>query len=1142
MKRVFTAFLILLLLAAVVGGMYWMIAIRGYPWWTGVALGFGALGILFGILFFRRYLRRRNEQEFVQRVIAQDEEAIRSAPEAEKPHLIELQRKWRESVELLRNSSLRRRGNPLYVLPWYIILGESGAGKTSAVRNTNLNSPLGESGAAGISVTRNCDWWFFEEAVILDTAGRYTIPIDEGVDREEWERFLSLLARYRLREPVNGVLVTIAADKLLEMNEARLSEEGQNVRKRVDQLMRILGASIPVYVMVTKIDLIPGMLEFSNLLPQEGRNQAMGYVNPDLSADWKAVLDDALAAVARRLRELHFIMVHRGGEPEPEMFLFLNGFDRLKPALDLYARSLFVPNPYQPTPPFRGMFFSSAIQEGRGRPEHTGFFATGEEEEAGAVLHNNGIFLRDLFQSILPKDRSLFRPIPEFLRTRRRSLALAALSWTFLWASLGGLAAFSHFNARSALDAASTELSRPAALTGVPSLDLLAMRRLGAAIRTVEGINRRWVIPWAGFRQGERAERELKARYVRLFREGMLKSFDTALLDGLRPAPDDSAGDGRLNAFGCLVARIDVLRDYRKGKTPRSFDRFRDSAGEVMVRMDSTLTRGTASFFGDAYLDYLDWSAGAETREGELKSLRSVLEDRLRAREDLQWIALNWIEEPDPVRPGDFWGNPEEDYDGDTVVPGVYTRASLDQIQSFFTALAGAVASPLADGEERDFWRWYEVQMYEAWASFALAFPRDGGLALSVPGGRRAIAAMTAEENPYFDFLTFMAGELRDLPPALEPPSWAALVIELDDLRREAEADSSRSGTILEKLDRQKDKMFRSTVGKADRRKLAEMKRRSAAVKAWTDYTAAIEGISDAVVSPERCFQAVSDLYTDAGSAVSPFTVARERFNRLQSLLGHENASFVWDLVLGPREYLLDYCIAEAAEVLQERWDRDVLAGIRTVDRDNIPGVLFAEEEGLVWKFVEETARPFVSDTRTGWVATDRGGPAFPLREEFVEFLNEGPRSVVTYESSYAVTLETLPVEANREAGVKPFGCTLTLQCPAERQALENYNYQRSQTFTWSPENCGETVLTILFPELALTRSYSGKLGFARFLEDFSDGSRRFVPEDFPRERERLEQMGVSFIRVSYRISGARAVTRLLESNPARVPPVIAGH
>ena len=83
-----------------------------------------------------------------------------------------------------------------------MVIGESGSGKTTAIESARLSSPFAEvSRTSGISGTRNCDWWFFEQAVLIDTAGRYAIPVDEGRDKEEWQNFLSLLAKFRNREP-----------------------------------------------------------------------------------------------------------------------------------------------------------------------------------------------------------------------------------------------------------------------------------------------------------------------------------------------------------------------------------------------------------------------------------------------------------------------------------------------------------------------------------------------------------------------------------------------------------------------------------------------------------------------------------------------------------------------------------------------------------------------------------------------------------------------------------------------------------------------------------------------------------------------------------------------------------------------------
>lgn len=90
----------------------------------------------------------------------------------------------------------------LYQLPWYVIIGAPGSGKTTALVNSGLQFPLadrfGKTALRGIGGTRNCDWWFTNEAVLLDTAGRYTTQESEQAqDAGEWLSFVDLLRKYR---------------------------------------------------------------------------------------------------------------------------------------------------------------------------------------------------------------------------------------------------------------------------------------------------------------------------------------------------------------------------------------------------------------------------------------------------------------------------------------------------------------------------------------------------------------------------------------------------------------------------------------------------------------------------------------------------------------------------------------------------------------------------------------------------------------------------------------------------------------------------------------------------------------------------------------------------------------------------------
>src|SRR6056297_2757148 len=151
-RKILKFFLYTVLILALAAGIALLVMVKNLPWWVGAALGAGILGLFFAFLFLKRYLMRNRERKFVQQVIAQDSQAIEQAPRHERRQLQEMQEKWKASVDLLRQSNLKKQGNPLYVLPWYMVLGEAGSGKTTAIKNAKVNSPVSEV-SAGIGGT-----------------------------------------------------------------------------------------------------------------------------------------------------------------------------------------------------------------------------------------------------------------------------------------------------------------------------------------------------------------------------------------------------------------------------------------------------------------------------------------------------------------------------------------------------------------------------------------------------------------------------------------------------------------------------------------------------------------------------------------------------------------------------------------------------------------------------------------------------------------------------------------------------------------------------------------------------------------------------------------------------------------------------
>ena len=232
-----------------------------------------------------------------------------------------------------------------------------------------LADRLGREAVRGVGGTRNCDWWFTDEAVFLDTAGRYTTQeSDREVDAAAWKSFLELLKKSRPRRPINGVLVTVSVDDLLQQSAAEREAHAQALRARVQELYEALGVRIPVYVLVTKSDLLAGFSEFFSTLGREERAQAWGFSLPvrQGGARPRAPVGRAPAAGAAPVRSA--ARAARGGARPDAARAAL----RLPPAVRPAARP---PRRSSSTPPsrrrkfeapllLRGVYFTSGTQEG----------------------------------------------------------------------------------------------------------------------------------------------------------------------------------------------------------------------------------------------------------------------------------------------------------------------------------------------------------------------------------------------------------------------------------------------------------------------------------------------------------------------------------------------------------------------------------------------------------------------------------------------------------------------------------------------------------------------------------------------------------------------------------------------------------
>jgi type VI secretion system protein ImpL len=349
----------------------------------------------------------------------------------------------------------RGRKKALYQLPWYIIVGPPGSGKTTALVNSGLEFPLadqfGKGAVQGVGGTRNCDWWFTNEAVLIDTAGRYTTQDShKAVDSSAWEGFLGLLKRNRRRRPVNGVIVAISLQDLLMQTDEERTLHAKTIRSRLDELMDKLEIRFPVYLLFTKSDLVHGFSEFFEDLGKEEREQVWGISLPNApkptqSPDFSHISHE-LKKLSQRLNERVIWRMHQ--ERDPQRCAAIEGFplqmENLFQIAESFINRTFAQNRFQFQPYLRGVYFSSGTQDGtpidRLMTSVSANFGFTREVSAPTSGRGKSYFISRLFREVIFPESELVgtnRRYERVIRVTQTAAYIAAaaitLSVVLLW-------------------------------------------------------------------------------------------------------------------------------------------------------------------------------------------------------------------------------------------------------------------------------------------------------------------------------------------------------------------------------------------------------------------------------------------------------------------------------------------------------------------------------------------------------------------------------------------------------------------------------------------------------------------------------------------------------------------------------------
>jgi type VI secretion system protein ImpL len=629
--------------------------------WTiyAVALAIGAV-----VWLLRRQRHQRKSRQLGDMLEQQVNQSPPKADAVQRQETDALRKRMLDAIATIKQSKLGQfSGNAaLYELPWYMVIGNPAAGKSTAIASSGLQFPFADSKIVqGVGGTRNCDWFFTTDGILLDTAGRYSVA-DE--DRAEWFGFLDLLKKYRKKAPINGVIIAVSVAELAGNRPEFAINLAKNLRQRVQEVTERLAVHAPVYVVFTKADLINGFNEFFQDSELGERDRVWGATLPYSQHTTSAQVLDQFDA---RFDELHdglkdmsrasMALQWRERMP-PGVFTFPLEFASIKGPLRTFIATLFEENPFQFKPVFRGFYFTSALQEGEAVSASSQRVAQRfdlklQPHHADGAYQQKGYFLLNLFRTVIFADKNLVAQYASPAQTRMRYAAFFAAT-AFVGLALGGWS-WSYMNNRQLVANVEADLQQAVRLQD-KRFDLQsrfqALEVLQDRIEQLDNYKKSRPLSLSlGLYQGQTLERKLREEYFHGVREVMLnpvgqslEAFLAEVNNSTEPMqPSVRTADAAAPTGAAGAAAVSQGSQQFKDASPTNAEDAYNALKTYLMLGDKS--RAEAGHLSDQLTRFwrvwLDANRGAMPREQMIRSAERMISFHLAQINDTSWPTLD---------------------------------------------------------------------------------------------------------------------------------------------------------------------------------------------------------------------------------------------------------------------------------------------------------------------------------------------------------------------------------------------------------------------------------------------------------------------------------------------------------------------
>ena len=1143
MKNVLLILLGIFLLALLLFVSWVVVAFENWPLWSVPLLTIGVPALFYLLRFIRRGLYRL----YLIIKLKVGERKASAVISLNQDGVAKIKSRWQSALNRLNNSSIRRFGKPAYALPWFMVLGANGSGKTTLLDRSRLPSMIPSEFELGIQGASNDGgWWYFDKAIVIEATSRYFKKELQSDEREEWDTVLALLAKTRFREGVSGIVITLGADRLIEGSEKVLEEEAQAMRTRIEEIIRLFDMRPPVYLVITKTDLIYGFDRWASLCTREQLNQAIGFINDPSEIEQEeesTLLTRGFSAIIGRLKQLRLQLALQGIDVDSRLLLFPAELDRLRPLVHKYLRVCFAETPYLERPFLRGIYLTSSVLSDT---QPTSLIIQDIAASTDDVGRRSGFFIRDLFDSIFPRDRFLFLPTHLIDRWRIFLRNILIASWVIFFVLASAMFVISFIESRSTfnriVEAYPNEQVQNSPVIEDRILVLLGMKKVVDLFAESE---RSWTTALLTLSP---AVNDLQSSIRRSLVEQMRSVvLDTAILEdsGKLKALDPLTplyGD----AVQSLARRVSMRNARAQGQNLEDLSQLPEVSADTAIGLGSKLAQSLRGNYAELYRAFIAWSEPDDAYQTTiLKENREALNYMVGQWGQYEWL-LRWADAQvgKSVALRDFWlPSPG---DKGPVIRGALTKEGWKSIKSLLDEVSQALEGDPAFLKKRnDIEQWYLDQRLTAWRTFTWTFGQGQNFLVSESNWRDVIASVNTSTSPVNTLISMIKQEFSDTNPS-DLPEWALFINQVDAARNAytSVGQLEKSVDFMEALNKEGRVGFFNLLSGKNQSSEQKIKRSVELLDRYKKWDASInELIKEAITGEGKALKLESDFFALPNTPEvneSKLHTAYQSFNELKEALALQTTDdeVVWQLLRLPLDMTYHYIKEQASCALQKDWERTVLWKTQlTTSAKQLSDQLYGEQ-GSVWNFVDGPARPFLVQRADSFMPSRVMESEFPFSPEFVPYLNRAvnirlehlmlqQKATAIQGKTASVTLSNQPVTVNKGAKEKPYAVIFTLQCSSGEVVLNNFNMASSRSFNWSPQTCGDVAVEVRIGRLSLFQRYPGPMGLPKFMADFRDGERKFLPSSFPATQKELEDMGVQSIRVSYTFSGGEEVQQL---------------